>query len=196
MKKNLLMLSVFALIFGLSTAQAAVYEIDNSHSNLGFAVKHLEAGKTRGAFNDYTGMITFDPADYSTFSANVTIQAASIDTNNEARDNHLKSGDFFEVETYPTLTFTSTRLEKRGEAAAIIGDLTIKGVTKQVTIPVTVSGPIQSPFGTTVVGIEGFTVINRQDFNVKWNKALDNGNGFVVGNEVDLAINIEAIMKQ
>ncbi|MCA9406978.1 MAG: YceI family protein, partial [Candidatus Omnitrophica bacterium] len=125
------------------------FDIDVGHSTIGFAVKHLQVGTTRGSFTDYTGKIAYDPEDLSLFSADVTIQTASIDTKVEARDKHLKSGDFFEVEKYPTITFKSNRLEKRGEGMVLVGDLTIKEVTKTLTVPVTVSGPVNSPFGAT-----------------------------------------------
>ena len=181
------------VLLGAANGEAA-YDIDVTHSTLGFAVKHLGVGTTRGAFTDYTGVIEFNPEDYSTFSADVTIQATSIDTKVEARDNHLRNADFFDVEKYPTITFTSTRLEKRGAGAVIVGDLTIKDVTKTLTIPVTVSGPITSPFGGRVIGIAGQTIINRQDFNVSWSKNLDNG-GLVVDDMVELIIEIEAQKK-
>ncbi len=191
-----LILGVFILSFVASSsfAAAAKYDIDVSHSTLGFAVKHLQVGTTRGGFNDYVGSISYDPDDLSTFNAEVTIQVSSIDTNSEARDNHLKAPDFFDVEKFPTITFKSTRLEKRGEGAVMVGDLTIKDVTKEITFPVSVSGPVQSPFGATVIGIQGETVINRQDYGVSFSKALDNG-GLVVDDMVVLVIEIEASLK-
>ena len=191
-KKGLL--TVLALSFLVGTASAAEYAIDASHSTLGFAVKHLQVGTTRGVFADYSGTISFDPADYSTFKADATIQVSSIDTNNEKRDGHLKSGDFFEAETYPTITFASTRLEKSGEGAVIVGNLTIKGITKEISIPVSVVGPVEGMGGGMVVGIAGETTINRQDFGVSWSKTLDGG-GLVVGDEVKLTIEIEAHAK-
>lgn len=192
MKKTLL---TFLLMFAVvSVASAEEYTIDVSHSTLGFAVKHLGVGTTRGAFDDYTGVIVYDSEDLSKFKADVTIQATSINTRNEGRDKHLRNDDFFGVETYPTITFTSDRLEKRGGGHVIVGDLTIKDVTKQLTIPVQVNGPVVSPFGPTVFAIAGQTRINRQDFNVSWSKNLDAG-GLVVGNEVDLIIELELMKK-
>ncbi|MCA9401615.1 MAG: polyisoprenoid-binding protein [Candidatus Omnitrophica bacterium] len=179
------------LSFQNVSAETMSYEIDGTHSTLGFAVKHLQVGTTRGGFNDYKGSISFDPDNYDAFKADVTIKASSIDTDLEARDNHLKSDDFFAVETYPAITFTSDRLEQRGEGTVIVGDLTIKGITKTLTIPVQISGPVKSPFGSSVIGITGQTFINRQDFNITWNKSMDSG-GYVVGDEVNLIIEIEA----
>lgn len=199
-----LRISVFTVLFGLTimsagytqenpaaVAEAKNYEIDAVHSTLGFAIKHLTVGTTRGGFSTYSGTIVFDPNDYSTFQADVIIEANSIDTNNEARDNHLKSADFFDVEKFPTITFKSARLEKRGEGAVIIGNLTIKDVTKELTIPVQISGPVKSPYGNSVIGLAAQIQINRQDFNVNFNKTLDNG-GTVVADMVDLIIEIEA----
>lgn len=172
-------------------SEAVTYDIDGSHSTLGFAVKHLQVGTTRGGFLDYAGTVTFDPNNFESFSADVTIQTASIDTKNKGRDDHLKSGDFFDAAGFPTITFKSERLEKRGEGQVIVGDLTIKDVTKTVTIPVSLMGPVNSPFGPKVIGIKGQTFINRQDFNVSWSKTMDNG-GLVVDDTVNLIIEIEA----
>jgi len=187
--------SIFLVLIAFVPAYAApTYAIDPSHSTLGFAVKHLGVSTTRGGFDDYAGSITLDPEDDKTFNAEVTIQATSINTKNESRDNHLRSADFFDTANNPTITFQSTRLEKQGEGAVMVGNLTIKGVTKEITIPVTISGPVTSPMGASVIGIKGSTVINRQDFNVTWNKTLDNG-GFVVGNDVELVVEVEAQAK-
>lgn len=170
---------------------AVNYEIDGTHSTLGFAVKHLQVAKTRGHFNKYEGKVVFDPSDYGSFKADVTIQVESIDTNLEARDKHLRGADFFDTETHPEITFKSTSLEKKGDGAVIVGDLTMKGVTKEVTIPVELSGPVKSPFGSTVIGINAQTTVNRQDYGISWNKDLDNG-GVVVSDTVTLILEIEA----
>lgn len=175
-------------------SEPEVYNIDHSHSQIGFAVKHLLISTTRGQFNDYEATISYDPADLSAFSADVVIQAASIDTNNEGRDNHLKQSDFFDVENHPTITFKSSTLLKLSEGLAVVGDLTIKGVTKKITIPVEISGPVDNPFGGKAIGITGEATINRQDFGVSWNKSMDNG-GFVVDNTVRFVIEIEAHAK-
>ena len=177
-----------------SFAAAEKYDIDAAHSTLGFAIKHMQVGTTRGGFDDYTGSVSYDPDDFSTFNAEVTIQVNSIDTKVEARDKHLKAPEFFDVEKFPTITFKSTRLEKRGEGAVIVGDLTMKGVTKEITFPVSISGPVNSPHGAAVIGIEGETMINRQDYGISFSKALDNG-GLMVDDMVKLVIEIEASAK-
>lgn len=167
------------------------YEIDASHSTLGFAVKHLAVGTTRGGFNTYEGSVIFDPNDYSSFEAIVTIDANSIDTNNEGRDKHLRSPEFFDTEKFPEISFYSDRLEKRGEGNVIIGTLTMKGISQELTIPVELSGPVMSPYGSNVIGIKAQIQINRQDYGVSFSKTMDNG-GLVVADMVDLIIEIEA----
>ena len=174
---------------------ATVYEIDPAHSTFGFAVKHLGVSTTHGAFNTFHGSVVFDPNNLSAFKANVEIEAASINTNVEARDKHLRSPDFFDAEKFPQITFKSNRLEKRGEGMVIIGDLTMKAVTKELTIPVTVSGPIAGPMGGEVIGLSAQIQLNRQDFGVSYSKMLDNG-GLMVADMVDVTIEIEADHKE
>lgn len=172
----------------------STYDIDASHSTLGFAVKHLQVGTTRGSFNVYDGKILLNDGDFDSFAAEVSIDATSINTNNDGRDKHLRSPDFFDTENHPKIKFSSHQLEKRGEGAVIIGDLTIKGITKTLTIPVSVVGPVDGMKGGKVIGIAGYTTINRQDFDISWSKQLDSG-GLVVGDMVDLTIEIEAHQK-
>ena len=186
----LAILGMISLFFS-GIAQATVYEIDPNHSTIGFAAKHLQVSTTRGNFTDYKGTIDFNPEDLTAFKADVTIQAGSINTQNEKRDNHLRSGDFFEAEQYPTITFTSTRIAESGGGYSILGELTIKGVTKTISIPVEIAGPVASPMGSQVIGIKGQTVIDRQDFGVSWSKTMDNG-GLVVSDVVDIIIELEA----
>jgi len=171
-------------------ADTKSYTIDVSHSTLGFVVKHMGVGKTRGAFDEYNGTISYD-ADTQEFGADITINVSSIDTDNEKRDNHLRGADFFDVENYPEITFSNARLKEIDGKKIIFGELTIKGVTKTITIPAEISGPVQGMKGGLVIGIVGSTTINRQDFNVSWSKLLDNG-GLVVDNNVELILEIEA----
>jgi polyisoprenoid-binding protein YceI len=192
------MLRLFVLATGLLMAgrlyAADVYAIDPSHSSIAFAAKHLMVSTTSGAFNEYEGTITYDPKDLSTFKSDVTIQAKSIDTHVAKRDDHLRGADFFDVEKFPTITFVGKSLASAGEEGKYIltGDLTLKGVTKEVSFPVTIAGPIKSPMGgDNVIGLEGQLTINRQDYGVTWNKAMDNG-GFVVSNDIPISISIEA----
>lgn len=194
MKRIMLVLIGLAIAasVGAGNVQAAVYEIDPAHSTIGFAVKHLVVSTTRGQFDQYTSNITYDSADLSSFSADVVIEANGINTNNEKRDAHLKSADFFDVENFPTITFKGKAISKNDEGGlTIAGDLTIKGVTKAIEIPVTIEGPIQSPQGFSAIGIAGEVSINRQDFGITWNKTLDSG-GLMVADNVRLLIEIEA----
>jgi len=188
-------IAVLSIMMPVNAKAADTYRIDNSHSTIGFAVKHMMISMTRGEFTDYAGSIQFDKNDLSVFSADVVIQTNSIDTRHEGRDAHLKGEDFLDVEIYPTIIFQNTTLSKRASGYEIAGDLTMHGVSKKVTIPVTISGPIQSPFGGEILGIAGEISINRQDFGISWNKAMDQG-GFVVDNSVKLLIEIEAHKKE
>ncbi len=190
--KKVMCLMALAVSFVLSgkVFAADVYDIDASHSTIGFAVKHLVVGTTSGFFGDYAGTITYDPKDLSSFKAEATIQSKSINTSNEKRDEHLSGTDFFDVVKFPTLTFVS----KSFDGTTLIGDLTIKGVTKEVSIPLSVAGPVKGMMGDDVIGLSGQLTINRQDYGVNWNKTLDAG-GLAVGNEVMITINLEAHKK-
>ena len=174
-----------------SMAGADAYKIDSVHSSIGFSVSHLMVSQTTGVFNEYEGVVNFDPKDVSMASTEVTIQTASIDTRSKKRDDHLRTADFFDVENHPQMTFKSKTFVPSGDKYLITGDLTIKGITKEIAIPVKITGPAASPMGGTVLGLSGQVTINRQDFGISWNKSLDNG-GMVVGNDVDVLINIEA----
>lgn len=196
MKKLLTVFSVSLMfMFAAGTSQAATYQIDPVHSTIGFAVKHLVVSTTRGSFNDCQATITYDKDDLSAFSADVTIDVKSVDTKNKKRDDHLVNADFFDAEKFPQITFKSSTLKDVGGQLTIVGDLTIRGMTKEISIPVEIAGPIASPFGFDAIGITGETTINRQDFGVSWNKALDTG-GFVVGDDVRLIVEIEAHSKK
>ena len=183
-----------SLLF-LSQAQAAdVYKIDTAHSSLGFSVSHLMVSKTTGVFNDYEGIVTFDPKDLATSSVEVTIQTASIDTRSQKRDDHLRSADFFDATANPQIAFKSKQFASSGEGYFITGDLTIKGVTKEVSIPVSITGPVKGMKADQVIGLSGQLVINRQDYGVSWSKTLDAG-GLVVDDNVAIGIFIEAHAK-
>jgi polyisoprenoid-binding protein YceI len=169
------------------------YTLDAAHTRLGFVARHAMVTKVRGAFNEFEGTATIDGADPSKSSATITIQVASIDTRNEQRDGHLRTNDFFAIETYPTITFTSTSVaHEGGNDFAVTGDLTIKGVTKQVTIPLEFQGAAKDPFGNDRVGFEGSLVINRSDYGVNFNAALETG-GVLVSEKVTLEFEISAI---
>lgn len=196
--KGLKFLSCFVmLVAGVlcsSMVSADEYSIDKAHSTVGFSAKHLMVSKTNGMFKEYDGAITFDPNDLAASKIEMTVQAASIDTRNEQRDGHLKSPDFLDAEKFPTLTFVTKSIAKEGEVYNLTGDLTIKGVTKEITIPAEISGPVNSPMGGTAIGIAANFKINRQDYGVSFNKTMDNG-GFVVSDDVTIDVTIEAYKK-
>lgn len=175
-------------------AQAPVYTIDTAHASIGFSVKHMMISTTTGVFKDFAGTIAFDPADLSSSKVDVTIQAKSIDTHQEKRDEHLRNADFFDVEKFPTITFVSKSLGGTNGAYALVGDLTMKGVTKEVTIPITIVGPVKGAMGGNVIGLSGQFILNRQDYGVTYNKTLDAG-GLAVGNDVTVNVNLEAVQK-
>lgn len=168
-----------------------VYTIDSVHSHIGFNVRHLVAAKVRGEFTEYSGTITIgDSAETSSVEA--TVSAASITTNNDMRDGHLKSADFLDLENHPNLTFKSTGIKAKGNDYVLTGDLTIRGVTKSVDFDLEFlgTGPGGAP-GVTMVGFEARAEIDRRDFNVNFEATLENG-GLVVGNKITLELNIEA----
>ena len=169
------------------------WTIDDTHTRLGFVTRHAMVTKVRGSFNDFTGTVTVPEAGISGAEAKVTINASSIDTRNADRDGHLKSNDFFDMETYPELTFVSTSIAANGDGGVdVTGDLTIKGKTKSITIPFDYEGTATDPFGNLRAGFEGKTVIERKDFDLTWNAALETG-GVLVSEKVTLEIEVSAI---
>lgn len=168
------------------------WTIDPAHSVVEFAVKHMMFTTAKGRFQDFSGTITFDEQNVENSSVDVTIQTASINTNTEDRDAHLRSADFFDSEQYPEATFRSTKVEpKRGNDFTVTGDLTIKGVTNQVTLDATYQGSGKNPWGVEVAGFEAKTSFNRKDFGLTWNQALESG-GVLVSDEVKLTLEIQA----
>ena len=167
------------------------YNIDPAHSSVRFWVKHLMISKVHGELSDITGTVSADPSDLSDAHVDITIQTASLSTRQEQRDAHLKGPDFLDVDTYPTITFKSTLVVPTGEGEAdIIGDLTLHGVTREVTLKAEVSPESVSPFGGYKVGASAKTVINREDFGITWNMLLETG-GITVGKEIHLEIDVE-----
>ncbi len=183
-------LTITAFVFTVFAGD--VYTIDQAHTNIGFSVKHMVITTVNGKFNDFSGKITYDDQNPMAMEADVTIQTASIDTDNEKRDKHLRSDDFFNAEQYPTISFKTKSIEKRGDQLTAIGDLTIRDVTKEIELPFELTGKIKDPYGKTRIGIEASTTINRKDFNVNWNQTLDNG-GLVVSDEVNINISAQAV---
>ena len=169
------------------------WTLDDTHTRLGFVTRHAMITKVRGSFNDFTGTVTVPESGISGAEAKVTINASSIDTRNADRDGHLKSNDFFDMETYPEITFNSTKIAPNGDGGVdVTGDLTIKGTTKSVTVPFTYEGTATDPFGNQRAGFEGSTVIQRSDFGLSWNATLETG-GVLVSEKVTLEIEISAI---
>ena len=190
------MLSIMAagLVLAAPAARAATFEIDVSHSSLGFGVKHMVVSTTRGTFADFAGTFDFDPADPASLSASVTIQTASVNTGNAKRDDHLRTSDFFDAQQFPQITFVSTRAEATADGVVLYGNLTMRGVTKEIALPLEITGPITDPWQKVRVGLEGKTRINRRDWGISWSKSMDNG-GLVVGDEVTLEIVVEGMQK-
>ena len=169
------------------------YTIDPSHSRLGFVARHAMVTKVRGGFNDFTGRVSIDGENPSRSTAEVTIQAASVDTRSEDRDGHLRSADFFDVETYPEVRFASTAIEQLSDTDyRVTGELTLRDVTNPVTFDLEYAGTAVDPFGNTRVGFEGTVVVNRKDWNLVWNAALETG-GVLVSEKVTLELEISAI---
>jgi polyisoprenoid-binding protein YceI len=168
-----------------------MYQIDKSHSEVTFQVRHLIT-KVSGRFSDFAGAIEFDQEAPANSQVNLVIQAASIDTSEPNRDVHLRSNHFFEVEKFPTLSFKSTKVTPRGkDVFDVEGDFTIRDVTRRIVLPVTLLGTAKDLRGNEKLGFEGETTINRKDYGLSWNAALETG-GFVVGNDVKVSLSIQA----
>lgn len=168
------------------------YTIDPSHSRLGFVARHAMVTKVRGGFNDFAGTFTLDADDPARSTAEITIQATSVDTRNADRDAHLRSNDFFAMDDHPEISFASTAIEQLdAENYRVTGDLTLRGVTKPVTIDLAYTGSAIDPWGNTRVGFEGTAQVNRKDWGLNWNAALDAG-GVLVSEKVTLEFEISA----
>ena len=167
------------------------FQIDKTHSEATFQVRHL-LSKVRGRFADFAGTIQFDEAAPSSSTVAFTIQAASIDTSTPDRDAHLRSDDFFAVEAYPTITFTSTGVTARGgNDYDVAGVLTMRGVAKPVVLPITYLGTAKDPWGNEKLAFEGEATLNRKDFGLNWNAAIEAG-GFLVGDDVKVSLSLQA----
>lgn len=188
-------LTALVLVLGFGTVAAqGTYGIDTAHSSVGFKVRHL-VSKVSGGFNDFDGTIVADFGHLDSSSVEFTIQATSIDTKNEKRDGHLRSADFFDVEKYPEISFKSSKITKiDGDSYAVTGTLTMHGVSKETILTVDYLGEMTA-MGGTRAGYELTTTINRKDFEISWNRALDAG-GFVLGDDVEININLEVIKQE
>ena len=177
----------------MSTRQSGHFAIDAAHTNVEFAVKHMMISTVRGRFGDVKG--TVEIPEIGEPKVDVTIATASIDTRNEMRDTHLRSADFFEVEQYPEIRFTSTKAVRSGDGWKLTGDLTIKSVTKPVTLVVTDEGAGVDPWGNEKLGFSAVARFNRGDFGLTWNAALETG-GVLVSDEVKLTIDAQLVKQQ
>ena len=180
------------LIFVAQLAFAATYQVDPVHSQVEFSVNHLVVFKVSGSFNDYQGVIEADWGSKVLTSVQADINVASIDTREVKRDSHLLSADFFDAENHPLMTFTSKRVEGSGDNITVVGDLTIRGTTKEVALKGSFRGENTDPWGNVRAGFSASTVINRHDYGLSWNKALETG-GFVVGDNVTINLEIQGI---
>lgn len=191
-------ISVFFLILfltGTAAAHAATYEIDNAHSSVEFKIRHL-LSNTRGNFEKFKGTIDYEPGKPETWKAEAEIETNSVNTHVADRDKHLRSADFFDVEKFPSMNFKSTKvLESTEKTAKIEGVLSLHGVEKPVMLNVDILGAGKDPWGNERVAFTATTTINRKDFGMVFNKTLDNG-GMMLGDDVEITIEIEAVQKK
>jgi polyisoprenoid-binding protein YceI len=179
---------------GVELPVTGVYALDASHSHVGFAVRHLMVSKVHGQFTKFSGTVKIaeDPA---ASSVEVEVDLASIDTNDEKRDGHLRSADFFDTDTHPTMTFRSTGVRRgKGERWILTGDLTLNDVTRPIDLEVSYEGSATSPWGASSIGFSATGKLDREEFGVSWNQSLETG-GFLVGKDVTLEIEAEAILQ-
>jgi polyisoprenoid-binding protein YceI len=173
------------------SGQKTTWVIDAAHSNVGFSIKHLMIATVRGSFTQVQGTVTVDESDPTTAEIDITIPTASVTTRDEKRDAHLRSPDFFDAERFPTMTFRSKRVERQSdERLRVIGDLTIRDVTREVALEVELLGRAKDPWGNEKAGFEATTKIKRGDYGLTWNAALETG-GVLVGDEVKISIEAE-----
>jgi polyisoprenoid-binding protein YceI len=179
-----------ALVF--TTAHAEVYKFDKAHTNIGFSVRHMTISQVKGHFSDFSGSVDYNDPDPTKSAIELTIQTASISTDNERRDGHLKSPDFFAADSFPTITFKSTKIVSTGtDKYDVTGDLTMRGVTKPVTLSIEITGKIDDKMMGKRFGFTATGKLNRQDWGVSWSHTLDTG-GLVAGNEITLLLDGEA----
>ncbi|MCI0531490.1 MAG: YceI family protein [candidate division Zixibacteria bacterium] len=190
MPKKFSILIVLLLAFGAAPLLAQTFEIDRGHSSVGFSIRHI-VSKVKGRFTAFSGTIVYDSSKIENSSVSVTIDAASINTDNEKRDGHLKSADFFEVEKYPQITFRSIKVFKQKDLLMLTGLLNMHGVEKEITFPFEVLGILKSGSGKMSGGFEAELKLDRTNFNIAWNRPLELG-GVLLGDEVTIDLNIEA----
>ena len=179
-----------SLLASAALAETTEWTIDPAHSSVGFSVPHMMVSEVDGQFKTYSGKAQLDEADLTKSQVEFSADVASIDTGNAERDKHLKSPEFFDVEKFPKLTFKSTKITKAGKGYKLKGQLTLHGVTKEVTLDATVSQPVKNPWGKQVRAVKINGKLKRSDYGLSWNKTLDQG-GVVIGDEVTLDLKLE-----
>jgi len=194
MKKILILTTSILLLFSLP-AIAGVFSIDSDHAQIGFSARHMMIYNVKGTFNQFKAGFELDESN-TLISANAEIETSSIDTKIEKRDNHLRSPDFFDVAKFPKMTFQTTAVKKNGgQSFTLTGDLTIRDVTKTITLEGEILGPIKDPWGNIRAGFQANGKVNRLEFGLKWNKVLESG-GVLVGDEITLQLEGEGILNK
>jgi polyisoprenoid-binding protein YceI len=181
---------LFSSLLAWGAFAADTYKLDPNHSTVGFSVSHLVINNVHGKFNEFSGTVVVD--NNAIKEAKGTIEVKSIDTGITKRDDHLRTPDFFDAQKYPTITFVSKRAEKKGDENVLIGEFTMRGVTKEIALPVKLSGPITDPWGGTRIGVHAKTKLSRKEFGISYNASSKTGSA-VVGDEIEIEINAEAV---
>jgi len=191
MIRSLLLIPVFFLLVSGSVA-ASTYVVDTAHSQIHFSVTHLMFFKVRGTFTEFSGTVDIDPAAKTLTAARATINTASVDTRDVKRDEHLRSADFFDAANHPAINFTSKSVSGSGDNITVVGDITIRGVTKEITLKGSFVGAMTDHMGNERAGFVATGEVNRKDFGLNWNRALETG-GVVVGDKVEIGLEIAAV---
>jgi len=181
---------LFCSLLGSRAFAADTYNVDTNHSTVGFSVSHLVINNVHGKFNEFSGSVVVD--NNAVKEAKGTIEVKSIDTGIAKRDAHLRTPDFFDAQKYSTITFASKRVEKQGDEILVTGDFTMHGITKEISLPIKLSGPITDPWGGTRVGLYAKTKLSRKEFGISYNQTSKTG-AMVVGDEIEIEINAEAV---
>jgi polyisoprenoid-binding protein YceI len=190
--KSFIATIALAAIIAAPAVAADKYEVDAAHTSIGFSISHMVISKTKGHFKEFTSSIEFDSEKKVVTGVTTTIKAASIDTANAKRDEHLRSADFFDVEKFPEITFTAKSIEQKNGQWMANGTFTMHGVSKEIALPFRVLGPIKDPWGNERLGVEATITINRKDYGLTWSKTMETG-GLVVGDEVEISISAEYV---
>lgn len=179
-----------ALVIGSAATAADTYTVDPAHSRVGFSVRHLGISNVKGKFSEFTGSLVVEAGALK--DALATIQVTSVDTGVAQRDHHLRTADFFDVTNYPTIVFKTKKVKNSGKGFTLVGDFTMRGVTRELQVPIIISKPIRDPWGKMRVGLEARAKLNRKDYGIAYNQLLETGVA-AVGEEVELEINAEAV---